>query len=744
MKPLPAICLLILAIIPVLIMAQDPKRQRDSLFRIISAQTKQEKINTLMAIGKSYWNINNDSAFLYVDSARILSEKYRDLKGRAESNRIIGVTNLYRWKGMGEIKPYLDTALLLYKTIGNQKGLADTYNNLGSLYKYVNNKKASLEFYDSSLVLYRKLGDKKGEAAVLNYIGIVYQGMGEFRKAIDFTLQGLVVREKTDDHLGIIFSYLNVGNIFLAGGQPDMAIRYYQQGLDYATRQNIKPPVMAYNEMGKAYLKLGDLTKAGEYLLPSSGKIINSYPDKLLLGSLYLAMDKLDSAAFYFGEVAIQSEKNSDTDNLSQALLGLSKIFIKQGNLEKAFELSKSSYRLTGTVNKIIHAESAGLLAELYEKKGRLADAYIYLKEQHGILDSIINSNYQNKLAYFESRADLDKLETRMQALSVQKVLQEKLYQQEKNLRNYLIGISVLILVSAFFVIRNINAKRKKIQSQNILLDEQRKNVEKSYHDLQSAQSQLIQSEKMASLGELTAGIAHEIQNPLNFVNNFSEINTELSEEVLEAAKKGDLEQISQLVADMRSNQVKISEHGKRADAIVKGMLQHSRSSSGIKEPTDINNLADEYLRLSYHGFRTKDKAFHATLQTYFDPEIGKILIIPQDIGRVLLNLYNNAFYAVNEKQKGPPPGYEPSVWLQTKKVGEIMEITVRDNGNGIPAKVLDKVFQPFFTTKPTGQGTGLGLSLSYDIIKAHQGNINIRNTPGEGAEFIITLPIHA
>jgi signal transduction histidine kinase len=222
----------------------------------------------------------------------------------------------------------------------------------------------------------------------------------------------------------------------------------------------------------------------------------------------------------------------------------------------------------------------------------------------------------------------------------------------------------------------------------------------------------------MASLGELTAGIAHEIQNPLNFVNNFSEVNTELIAEMKAEIVKGNLEEIKLIANDIYENEQKINHHGKRADAIVKGMLQHSRSSTGHNEPTDINALADEYLRLSYHGLRAKDKDFNATMQTDFDKSIGKINLIPQDIGRVLLNLYNNAFYAVAEKKKQQPDGYEPTISVSTKRINNKIAIKVKDNGNGIPQKVLDKIFQPFFTTKSTGQGTGLGLSLSYDIIK--------------------------
>ena len=258
---------------------------------------------------------------------------------------------------------------------------------------------------------------------------------------------------------------------------------------------------------------------------------------------------------------------------------------------------------------------------------------------------------------------------------------------------------------------------------------------------LQATQKQLIQSEKMASLGELTAGIAHEIQNPLNFVNNFSEVNTELIDEAGQEIDKGNINEAKIILNDIRENEQKINHHGKRADAIVKGMLQHSRSSSGVKEPTDINALCDEYLRLSYHGLRAKDKSFNATMKTDFDASIGNINIIPQDIGRVVLNLLTNAFYVVDEKKKSGIENYEPTVSINTKKVGDKVLISVSDNGNGIPQKVLDKIFQPFFTTKPTGQGTGLGLSLSYDIIKAHGGEIKVETKEGEGTEFTIILP---
>ncbi len=282
--------------------------------------------------------------------------------------------------------------------------------------------------------------------------------------------------------------------------------------------------------------------------------------------------------------------------------------------------------------------------------------------------------------------------------------------------------------------IEELEQKRKAIEETNSAL-------QKSLEELKAAQAQLIQSEKMASLGELTAGIAHEIQNPLNFVNNFSDVSTELVDEMNEEIDKGNLEDAKQIAQDLKQNLEKINHHGKRAGDIVKGMLQHSRSSSGQKELTDINALADEYLRLAYHGLRAKDKTFNAAMKTDFDETIGLIKIIPQDIGRVVLNLITNAFYAVTERKKLQPEGYEPVVAVGTKKEAGKVEICVSDNGTGIPQKVMDKIFQPFFTTKPTGQGTGLGLSLSYDIVKAHGGELKVETKEGEGSEFIIQLP---
>ncbi len=333
-----------------------------------------------------------------------------------------------------------------------------------------------------------------------------------------------------------------------------------------------------------------------------------------------------------------------------------------------------------------------------------------------------------------------------------------------------IIGISAMVLLFTGFLVSFITSQRKKLQyhkdlqllheqqrqvliEQNSLLEQrvnerttelsqQKEALQNSLTELKATQMQLIQKEKLASLGELTAGIAHEIQNPLNFVNNFSEVSTELVSELKDELNRGDTDEAKAIADDLTQNLEKITHHGKRASSIVKGMLEHSRTSTGEKQPTDLNALADEYLRLAYQGLRSKDQGFTCELKTDLAADLPTVSVVPQEIGRVLLNLYNNAFYAVHEKQKTAPADYRPTVWVSSRQETGRVVLCVKDNGMGIPEAIKDKIFQPFFTTKPTGEGTGLGLSLSYDIItKGHGGVMDVESPEREGAEFVIRLP---
>lgn len=309
-----------------------------------------------------------------------------------------------------------------------------------------------------------------------------------------------------------------------------------------------------------------------------------------------------------------------------------------------------------------------------------------------------------------------------------------------------LAGLVVIGFMVGFIVYFLISYRHKKrdfdlLEKQKLEIEKQKILVETTLEQLASAQHHLIQSEKMASLGVLIAGISHEIQNPLNFVNNFSEINKDIINDIKLSVAKSDLEEISQLLNDLEENENKIHFHGKRADSIVRGMLTHSRNSQGAKTLCDINALAEEYMRLSFHGFRAKHRSFNASMEVDLDPDAPAIKVIPEDISRVFLNIFTNACYAVNEKRKQADPDYKPTISLITKKLDNGIQIIIRDNGNGIPDSIADKIFQPFFTTKPSGEGTGLGLSLSYDIIKTgHGGEISLETKTGLGTSFIINL----
>ncbi len=439
--------------------------------------------------------------------------------------------------------------------------------------------------------------------------------------------------------------------------------------------------------------------------------------------------------AFYYAKEAISYSNNAGVriDRIAAAYGTLATIFEEKNQRDSALYYGRLSLTTLNKKDPRLELYVASFLNDLYAKEGQIDSAYKYLTIASALKDSLFSEEKVKQVQNLEFNKTLRQKQLQQERREAQQV-----YQTRIKTYGFITGIFVLLLV-AFMLYRNNQQKQNAnaiLQQKNIEIDKQRAKAEIALSELKATQAQLVQSEKMASLGELTAGIAHEIHNPLNFVNNFSEVNTELIEEMKKELQTDNKEEALLLADDIKENEQKINHHGKRADAIVKGMLEHSRASTGKKELTDINALADEHLRLAYHGLRAKDKDFNATIETSFDESIGKIEVIPQDIGRVLLNLFNNAFYAVTEKKKTPTlkgENYEPIVSVSTKRLNDKIEIRVKDNGVGIPQKAVDKIFQPFFTTKPIGQGTGLGLSLSYDIIKAHGGELRMETKEGKG-----------
>jgi signal transduction histidine kinase len=530
----------------------------------------------------------------------------------------------------------------------------------------------------------------------------------------------------------------NLGYIYGFDDKSQESGKYYRKALQYAYQEKFADGIArASSAIGSAYLKnemldsaLVYIRKAKQYAEIANWRIyIGIYLADM--GEIFFKKQQYDSAKLYFLLAENESKIQGNLAALSWAYNKRATLFERNGVADSMLFYAKAAFHVAQELKspRAINI-SAEQLSSAWQQLGIEDSALKYLSISKRLGDSLFTTEIKNISQFqslgFEEQLRLEK-ESQLAFAYKNKVITVAL----------LSGLFLLSLLTFFFFKRN--RLKQKI---NQVLQEQKDKVESTLHELKSTQSQLIQSEKMASLGELTAGIAHEIQNPLNFVNNFSEVNKELLVELKGEIKKGNLDEVSAIADDVISNEEKINHHGKRADAIVKGMLQHSQSGSGVKEPTDINNLSDEYLRLAYHGLKAKDKSFNANMKTDFDPNVGAVGIVPQDIGRVLLNLINNAFYAVNEKKKELSPGYEPTVWLQTQRAGDKVEISIRDNGNGISEKIKVKIFQPFFTTKPTGQGTGLGLSLSYDIVKSHGGELKVESIEGEGSEFVIKLPV--
>ena len=627
------------------------------------------------------------------------------------------------------------------------------YRELALFYLDINSDSA-LFFIEKDLLLAKKLNLKLWEADAYDLMGLITNTQGNYVQSLKSFNAALEIAENTDcekniwnilkftDRNSPKFARLSMlasiqsdaAGLYNITENYDMQLKTVQNCLKVAFSINDKTILsQGFRGLGQIYFRQNQLDSA----LASYKRSINYSKEVgynkytggsfLRIGDIYLKQ-RLPKLALENYLVALQSSvEQNNYSQLGQVYVAIAIYYNTIGNNDSALYYAKSGLAMTKNMGNVIGTINAySTLATIYKSQKKLDSALMYLQLVTLAKDSLTSFAKIKQLQNIGFDEQL-----RLQELEKNRI------ETQSKIRSYgmLAGLAVLSIIG-FILYRNNRQKQKA----NIVLQEQKDKVESTLHELKSTQSQLIQSEKMASLGELTAGIAHEIQNPLNFVNNFSEVSTELVDEMNEEINKGNLEDAKEIANDLKQNLEKINHHGKRAGDIVKGMLQHSRSSCGIKEPTDINKLADEYLRLAYHGLRAKDKSFNATMKTDFDESIGNINITPQDIGRVILNLITNAFYVVNEKKKSGVTNYEPTVSISTKKLNGKVEINVFDNGGGIPQKILDKIFQPFFTTKPTGQGTGLGLSLSYDIVKAHGGELKVETKEGEGSTFTIQI----
>jgi two-component system NtrC family sensor kinase len=588
-----------------------------------------------------------------------------------------------------------------------------------------------------------QLPDKKYLILAYARLSFYYSNVGQYKESLSTALKGLNLSEQyhNKDYLSAL--YYDLTWCYFDLNDNSEALKNALRGISYL-KQNKDPffdqALHLYGITGFCYQNLGKTDDAVFYYK----KMSSAVPSSKELSAKAVADYHW---AFYHLYHTKQYEKADSliADGIKECLatgdfllddfyIWSANSSIGQNKIDKAITKAKMGFKLSFLINDPDgEKESAGLLESCYEKIKKPDSAFRYLKIQDSLGVAIQDHSNALEIQQFQFDQQLNKKEQ-----AAASAIQEQ-RQRSRTLIYVFVTSVAFLLVILTIQWRNSNQKRRA----NETLRQQKEKVESTLTELRSAQTQLIQREKMASLGELTAGIAHEIQNPLNFVNNFSEVNRELMGELGEELEKGDIKEAKALAADIIENLDKITHHGKRADSIVKGMLEHSKQSTGAKELTDINKLADEYLRLAYNGFLAKNKMFNIALVSHFEAELPMISISGQEIGRVLLNLFNNAFYAVHRKSATASDDYKPVVEIcTTTKMGNIL-ITVKDNGSGIADNIKDKIMQPFFTTKPTGEGTGLGLSLSYDIVvKGHGGSISVETKEGEFAAFIIQLPI--
>jgi two-component system, NtrC family, sensor kinase len=595
----------------------------------------------------------------------------------------------------------------------------------------------SLYYHQLILEGAKKRGDKVLEASVLAELGYINCMNGNTASGLKMIYESLEKAEATGNAQAIGIAYNNLGNCYpnnlqLQREYMSKSLAYSRKGNDYLFTS------FDLGNLGSMFLQENKKDSALAYFLKAYQLAVEKNLEPAIPSALLdlVDFDSKENRLAYYRQVILMPFTIRNAGMKNNVTFRFANYYLEKQHMDSAFYYSSEVYNYSKTANLISQLNAIQLMGKYYRALPDTDSTLTYLERYYKLKDSIVGDKVMEQaqnMAYNDMQ--------RQKELTAQKAA------FQNRLVLYLVSAAAIFLMGLAFIFwRN---KRKEQQAKK-LVQQQRDKLEQTLDQLKTTQTQLVQSEKMASLGELTAGIAHEIQNPLNFVNNFSEVNAELIDEMQQEIDKGNWGEVKNISSDIKENEQKINHHGKRADAIVKGMLQHSRSSSGKKELADINALVDEYLRLAYHGLRAKDKSFNATMKTDFDETIGNINIVPQDMGRVILNLITNAFYATNEKTKSGFDNYEPIVTVATKRLGTPptggdggkIEIRVTDNGNGIPQKILDKIFQPFFTTKPTGQGTGLGLSLSYDIVKAHGGELKVETKEGEGSEFIILLPI--
>jgi signal transduction histidine kinase len=637
----------------------------------------------------------------FLGSAQITTDDIAKLKTQwnattKDSARMLiagQLANGYRFSNVDSSLYYTDVALKYARKLHATDAEAALLSLKGATVLESGKLPESLQLQFEALDIAREIKDTSITAFALNRIGNAYMELADYKKANSFYFQSKKLFELIGNQAMYHNEVSNIGNVYELMGMADSAL-YFQQLV----------------------------LKASEVRPDDRNFIV--WPEMMFrLGNAYKLKGDKEKAMYYYKRGIIEANKDNDIRNLTMNNVLLAKLYNEMNETDSSLKYAYDAVQTGNTISfrKGIYDASL-LISELYKKMNRADSAYKYLSVANVEKDSLTGTQRFQEL----QRITLEEQERRRETEA------RRIANQYRQKQIALIAGLAVFFIIAFILLRNNKQKQKT-----------NKILEKTLSDLKATQSQLIQSEKMVSLGELTAGIAHEIQNPLNFVNNFSEVNGELIEEMKQELQKGNQQEALAISDHIRENEIKILQHGKRADEIVKSMLQHSRKSSGKKEPVDISAMADEYTRLAYHGLRARNKTFSADIQTDFDQRIGKIDVIPQDMGRVLLNLINNALYAVDEKRKMAGKDYLPAIKVSTKKLNGKIEINVADNGNGIAEKIKEKIFQPFFTTKPAGQGTGLGLSLSYDIIKAHGGDIKVNSNEGKGSEFSVILPLN-